>query len=200
MIEQEPNPRAATATQAKGASRWWLKRNVGTLVGATVVLAGLAYFAAGPYLALLKIRSGVEARDANQIAECVDFPALRQSLKSQLEVAMAKKVAPELENNPFAALGVAFASKLAEGLVDQMVTPEGLARLLAGQKPAALAPGASVAASVAKKPLEGARLSYESLERFVVSVPTDTGEQMKFILTRSGLAWKLSGLELPGTT
>lgn len=173
-----------------------LKRHFGKLVGVLVLLAAVAYLAAGPFLALLKLRSGVEARDAAQVAECVDFPALRSSLKQQLQAVVTQQAKPALENNPFGALGAVFAAKLADGLVEKLVTPEGLSKLLAGQQAVAGLQGVTAPSAPTKKPLEGARFSYESLDRFAVSVPTDGGEETKFILTRSGLEWKLSGLEL----
>jgi hypothetical protein len=38
-----------------------------------------------------------------------------------------------------------------------------------------------------------------ALTKFAISVPTDEGEEIRFILLRSGLQWKLSGVEMPVT-
>jgi hypothetical protein len=112
---------------------------------------------------------------------------------------MSKRANAEVENNPFAALGAAFATRVVDGLVDKLVTPEGLARLLAGEKPGAGPQGTAGGDTSVRKPLEGAHYSYESLDRFAISVPTDQGEEIRFILTRSGLQWRLSGIEMPVT-
>ena len=49
------------------------------LVLALVVLLG-AYVAAGPYITIRAIRHAVQAQDSGELAEQVDFPAVRASL------------------------------------------------------------------------------------------------------------------------
>jgi hypothetical protein len=171
-----------------------MKRYVVVAAVAVVLLGFAAYVAAGPYLTLYKLKAGVEARDAEAVAECVDFPLLRQNLKDQLQAAVAARV--DTQQNPFAALAAGLAVRVADGLVDRLVSPEGLAALMAGQKPALATAHPSVATTPAKKPLEDASFGYESLSEFVISVPS-AGGAIRFVLTRSGLSWKLSRIDIP---
>jgi hypothetical protein len=171
-----------------------MKRFIIALGIAFVLLGFAAYVAAGPYLVLYKLRSGVEARDAEALAECVDFPALRQNLKDQLQVALSKRI--DSQQNPLAAFAASLAVSVADPLVNRLISPEGLAELMAGQKPPLASSDPPSPATPAKKPLEDATFGYESFDEFVVSVPS-SGGAIRFVLTRSGLSWKLSRIEIP---
>ena len=91
-----------------------------------VVLAG--YFVGSPYLTLMNLKSDIDSRNGESLAEKVDFPSVRESLKDQFNVAMAKATMDSSnEDDPWgaagAALGAAFASTLVNGMVDGLVTP-----------------------------------------------------------------------------
>lgn len=45
------------------------------------VIAALGYAYASPYVALGRLKSAIDARDAQAISEYVDFPSLRISLR-----------------------------------------------------------------------------------------------------------------------
>jgi hypothetical protein len=187
-------PRAAVApTVIDRPRKSFLARHWWKVAAPLGVLVLAAYFALGPYLTLMKLKRGVEKRDAEAVAECIDFPALRQSLKGQLQTVVSQRL--EGENNPLAALAAGFAVSVADGLVDRMVSPDGLATLMAGQKPA-LVGGPPAVGAPARKPLEGATFGYAAFGEFVVDVPTQGGN-IRFVLTRSGLDWKLSRIEIP---
>jgi hypothetical protein len=164
-------------------------RKYGIPLACAAVALGFALFVfLAPYLTVHELLDGVREHDAAKVSECVDYPALRESLKSQLRNAAPGVFGPD---NPLARLGVGLT--LGDAIVDGFVSPEGLARMMAGQKPT-LAPGFSNAPEVAL--LVGASYGYESLSEFVVSVPA-AGGAIRFVLTRSGLSWKLSRIELP---
>src|SRR3546814_3752740 len=57
-----------------------------------VLVALLAWTAAGPYRTVNAIRDAAQARDAQAMAEQVDFPALRSSLKAQLSDRLLREV------------------------------------------------------------------------------------------------------------
>src|SRR3546814_7784886 len=57
-----------------------------------VLAALLAWTAAGPYRTVNAIRDAAQARDAQAMAEQVDFPALRSSLKAQLGDRLLREV------------------------------------------------------------------------------------------------------------
>ena len=170
------------------------KRIVIALGIAVVLIGSAAYVVVAPYLLLYKLKSGVETRDAEAVADCVDFPALRQNLKDQLQAALSKRI--DSQRNPLAALAATLAVTFAEPVVERLITPEGLAELMAGQKPPLASSEPSSPAFPPKKPLEDASYGYESFDEFVVSVPS-AGGAIRFVLTRSGLSWKLSRIVIP---
>ncbi len=161
-------------------------------LGALVAIGVAVFVYLGPYLTVWKLRSGVVERDAAKVSECVDYPAVRESLKKELGKAVSERLGAD---NPLAGIASGFTLTFGDALVDRFVSPEGLAGLMAGQKPtlAAPLPSAQEAALLA-----GASYGYESLGEFVVSVPT-VGGRIRFVLTRSGLSWKLSRIELPAS-
>src|SRR3546814_6918099 len=99
-----------------------------------VLVALLAWTAAGPYRTVNAIRDAAQARDAQAMAEQVDFPALRSSLKAQLGDRLLREVGTPSPDNPIAAFGLSIAGGLVGGLVDVMVTPAGLGAIMEGRR------------------------------------------------------------------
>jgi len=174
-----------------------MKKIVG-IVLLMVVAVGI-FAAAGPYIALYQIRSGVEKSDSEKIAAYVDFPALRTNLKEQLRAQMLKKESLKMKENPFDALAKGLASKMAEGMVDSFVTPEGLTKLLQGKKQGQERKSDSSSESLEPKgnPFQDADCNYDSINKFSVRVKDDKNREIRFILTRAGFSWKLSNIILP---
>ncbi|MET0517576.1 MAG: DUF2939 domain-containing protein, partial [Burkholderiaceae bacterium] len=65
-----------------------LKTALGTLLALVPILALLSVYAS-PYWALHQMRAAAAAHDAAALAGQVDFPALRDSLKSGLRLRLA---------------------------------------------------------------------------------------------------------------
>ncbi|MBL3965826.1 MULTISPECIES: DUF2939 domain-containing protein [Burkholderia] len=119
-----------------GSSRraWRLKP---LLIVALVVavLATLGYAYASPYVALGRLKSAIDARDAQAISEYVDFPSLRISLKQQVTEELMRRIDAVKKDNPFAVIGALIGSALIGPLVDAYATPEGVAALMSGLPP-----------------------------------------------------------------
>ncbi|MBR8211641.1 MULTISPECIES: DUF2939 domain-containing protein [Burkholderia] len=113
---------------------WRLKS---LLIAALVValVAALGYAYASPYVALGRLKSAIDARDAQAISEYVDFPSLRISLKQQVTEELMRRIDAVKKNNPFAVLGALIGSALIGPLVDAYATPEGVAALMSGLPP-----------------------------------------------------------------
>ncbi|AZQ51057.1 DUF2939 domain-containing protein [Burkholderia cenocepacia] len=107
------------------------------LIVALVValIAALGYAYASPYVALGRLKSAIDARDAQAISEYVDFPSLRISLKQQVTEELMRRIDAVKKNNPFAVLGALIGSALIGPLVDAYATPEGVAALMSGLPP-----------------------------------------------------------------
>ncbi|MFC3715439.1 DUF2939 domain-containing protein [Luteimonas soli] len=170
---------------------------------AAVLVALLAWTAIGPYRTFSAIRDAAQARDAQAMAEQIDFPALRNSLKAQLGDRLLREVGAPSPDNPFAAFGLGIANGLVGGLVDAMVTPAGLGAMMEGRRTWDRASGTPPPSRddthdpSAECPLHDAQYRYESLSRFTATVHDDRGRPVVFVMTRRGLDWKLSDIRLP---
>lgn len=162
---------------------------------ATIALVFIAYVYASPYLAVGKIRDAIEKRDAAALSEYVDYPAVKEDLRSQLNAIVAKK-AKDDANNPFAAIGTLLVGALIDKVVDNLVSPDGIASLFAGDADLSKSEGIK---SEKKDPFQSADVvkGYSGFSKFIVSVK-DKGVAdavpIDFVLTRSGLSWKVSGI------
>jgi hypothetical protein len=178
------------------------------LVIALAALAGAGLYAT-PYLTVQQMRAAAEQRDAARLAGHVDFPALRASLKSGVQARLAGSQRNERgEPTPASTMGAAVAGALLGPLVDALITPEALGRILQGQRPASAAVGiggrnvGDQAGDPAGEPAEALQteMGYESPSRFVFSVRRagDGEEPVDLVLHREGLLqWKLAELRLP---
>ena len=172
-------------------------------LAAAVLAALLVWTAIGPYRTVNAIRDAAQARDAQAMAEQVDFPALRSSLRAQLGDRLLREVGTPSPDNPFAAFGLSIAGGLIDGLLDAMVTPAGLGAMMEGRKiwdrASGLPPPSDddVPDASTPRPLEDAQYRYESPSRFTATVHDDQGRPVVFVITRRGLDWKLSDIRLP---
>lgn len=166
-------------------------------ISSVVLALVVGYVAAGPYLTVYAIKTGIVENDAEKLSENIEFPTLRQNMKEQLNASMMKSTATEMKDNPFAALAVGFATKMVDGIVDSFVTPSGLSTLMEGKKPNN--DGASGNDPPQKKDdlFKNARFSYDSVSKFSIWVPNDKGEETRFVLKRDGFSWKLVNLVIP---
>lgn len=167
------------------------RRSLWSGVGA--VLAGLLviYIAAAPYITVYRMKSVAEKHDGEALSEFIDFPSVRQSLKDQFNMRLAKETVSDddLRDNPFAALGSALAGTLVEKMVDAYVTPAGIRQLMAGED---LRTDGRVSGNTRSEPFSGISMAYQSVDKFVVTVKDDDGEDTKFVLRRRGIGWKLT--------
>ena len=102
------------------------------------VLLGAALFYATPYLSLWRLHRAVESADAQAVSNQIDFESLRESVRSKV----AGQITRNAPQGAVAGLGQALALTAANQMVDALVSPEGVQRLLDGRQ--ALAPLAQV--------------------------------------------------------
>ena len=177
-------------------------RNVKIVMAILAVLA-VGYLAAGPYLTAYQLRTAILEQDGEALPEYVDFPALRESLKAELNAAMIDGVLDEEDANPFAALGAALAGLMIDRVIDAYVTPAGLRTLMT-------APGAEVDVSnsraaflstdgsVVEELDMNVDMGYRSLSRFdIVTASKEGDDHVTFVLRRRGIDWKLTEIRLP---
>ena len=96
------------------------------LAGALLLLAG-SYAVAAPYLTIRAIERAAMDNRSIAIIRRVDFPALRSSLKIQLNDYLVRRAGADAQASPFGQLGLR-GGALAVGIaVDASVNPAGLA-------------------------------------------------------------------------
>ncbi|WP_423371857.1 DUF2939 domain-containing protein [Burkholderia sp. LMG 32019] len=117
------------------SGRIWRLKPLLIVVVAVAVIAAIGYAYASPYVALGRLKSAIDARDAQAISEYVDFPSLRISLKQQVTEELMRRIDAVKKNNPFAVIGALIGSALIGPLVDAYATPEGVAALMSGLPP-----------------------------------------------------------------
>jgi hypothetical protein len=105
----------------------------------------------------------------------------------------------ESEDNPFAALATSMASLVIDKALDALVTPAGVAKLVAGQQ--LLDPQAADDhqtpdgdSNTRRNLLSEARVVHDSLDRVSVWVPNDYGNEFRIVMGRFGMTWKLTNV------
>lgn len=171
------------------------------VLGVVAILALAGWIAAGPFMTINAIRAAVQAQDAAAVAEHVDFPAVRSSLKAQVEDYIARRAGPDAQASLFGSIALRLASGASGGAVDAAATPAGLAVLLEGRNFWHRLDGSRGSDPYAAAPprdlLENAEYRFQSPSRFTATVRNADGDPVVFVLTRQGLAWKVSDVRLP---
>lgn len=168
-----------------------------------VVLMAVVVFFAAPAVAFFGIRSAAEASDTAGLARLIDYPAVRQSLRPQLDGNPAASApAPTFMEDPIGAVRRQFEQATAAPApdVDAYLTPAALAALTRGE------------GRYASQRVEGGlpspdntntggplpRPVYWGMNRARMSVTDEGGSATLFTFERSGpFEWKLVHVGLP---
>ncbi|HWT53046.1 MAG TPA: DUF2939 domain-containing protein [Caulobacter sp.] len=181
---------------------------IGAGVGVLLALLVAGYFAS-PILALHGLTAAAKAGDRSRLEQAVDFPAVRESLKTQLNAAMTRKFEedPKLRDNPFAAFGQLLLGSVVDKAIDAYATPDAIASMVATNEPPktiSTAPDRPVVEPTkpkAKSETE-VRYGYQDLNHFRATYRDrkhGDDEPFALILERRGVfSWKLVRIELPG--
>ncbi len=163
---------------------------VGT--GVAAIVGGGVYLS--PYLTLNNMKTATANRDADALAGEIDFPSLRTSIKEGVKAQVMKQIALAGEGTK-PEVGTEMVAKMVDPAVDKIVTPEGLDQLMQDQIPGAKIDIADLEKNIADSEI---KMGYESLDRFVVQIvdKVDREKAVSLILTRAGLSWKLSGVDI----
>ncbi|MEO7504360.1 MAG: DUF2939 domain-containing protein [Sphingomicrobium sp.] len=170
----------------------------GILVMMVLAIAiGAGWWFASPWWTLRQMRAAADAHDGARLSAFIDYPALREDLKGELNQAMAREMARnrQIEVSPFAA---ALAAAFAGPMIDALVTPDRVEAMFAQRAAAGPAPATSGQNSGVTLPSanqrDRLRVERQGLNDF--RLVTGKGEgAMQF--HRAGLGWKLVGVDLP---
>lgn len=195
------------------------------VMAVAAVVAIAAYWYWSPFLAVRQLRSAAQSRDADAFNKHVDYPKLRESIKSQYSDRLTDKFANAADSgNDFAKLGAAFGNILGKvvvsPMVDALVRPKTLMRAMqvgrlsepvTDEQPndapaqSAVNPGKPNSAEPEDKDSK-VKWAYErqGVDR-VTAYATDrmrpdepNQNKLGLVLQRSGFAtWKLTAVRLP---
>lgn len=179
------------------------------IVRLAIVVLGLAfcvwmYFA--PHLTVRSMRLAAERGDAETLAEHVDFPALRESIKTQLADAMDARIGSGDGASAFGELGARLATAIADPMIDAMLSPQALSLMFAGR---GLALDGLASAGIGDMddnsgnsghpPRWQAEMGYDDFSTFTVRLqPGDDSIPPSTLIFKRDklLLWKLSGIEM----
>lgn len=169
------------------------------VVGAAIVIAFVAVaYIGSPYLAVHNFVATARSGDVDQLESAVDFPRVRESVKSQLNASIAARMQsdPAMRGNPFAGLGMLLAPALVDRMVDTVVTADGIAAMTKAGGPQ----GTEKAENVAENPDLEFKSGYLTVDRFrtKIAMRDKPGDSLSLIFERQGMfGWRLVRIELP---
>lgn len=162
-----------------------------------------AYFV-WPYFGLRGLVQAVRKHDVAAVNERVNFPALRQSLTTQMIVTYLRLTGKEARLGQFRDLAVAATSLIADPIVAQLISAEALTDLLASGWPMTVLPEKLPALRGLSSGSVGSvwqvlANSDHGLRTFSLAVPANVAREYQFKLRfrLSGLTWKLYDVRLP---
>ncbi|MDZ8118261.1 DUF2939 domain-containing protein [Pontiella agarivorans] len=163
-----------------------------------VVVVALGWFIGSPYVTVHQIKTAIEEDNDEALMRQIDFPALRENFKEQLQGAWQKKMGIPQENRSLGGLvGAGFGNILIDTMVDEYVTPSALTEMMRWKADAGYqVPGRSPDAEH-ETVFADARLRYQAWDTFAIILPGDEGDVLKLILQRRGIGWKLTGMVVP---
>jgi hypothetical protein len=174
-------------------------KSIASIFAAIAVIGTAIWFYFTPHLVAQEMASAAEERNATKLSLHINFPSLRESVKAGVNAKLASELLSAGDpDNPFAALGLAIGTALVNPIVDAIVTPEGVASIMRGERPTDQKGGKGKPTS--NESDIDTSVHYESFDRFVVAVKKAGSSDDPFLLVfhRDGLlGWKLSELRFP---
>ena len=173
-------------------------------LAAILAAAFLIAWFASPIFAVRSLINAARTGDEARLERLVDFPAVRDDLKAQLNAELVRRARtdPEFRDNPLSGLGLALAPSLLSGVVDAFVTPEAIAVLVRTAEPPDLIGEDERPPSAEDADAGDIRIGYgyRGLNRFAGTL-TDRRrphQRIDLIMERRGVfGWKLTQIRLP---
>lgn len=171
-----------------------MRRKWVALAAAVVIGLAAGWYFLSPAWTLSQMASAAKERDAEELAEYVDFPRLRESAKSQVKAHLAAEMMKQ-EGDGFAALGMAIGMQMVDPMIEAMFTPETMRAALAKEAKSDAASKSAVKAPAGMN-LEGKKIVRDGLSRFRVQDEKDPSSG-EFVFERRGLGWVLTEFRMP---
>lgn len=171
------------------------------------VVAVVAAFMAMPLLTVRALVAAAKTGDQAALERLVDFPALRESAKTELTARLMSEVRedPRSQDGALGGLGMMLAPLLVGGAVDALVNAPTIATMVrtADLPDPADPEGVPDAETTGAEDRIRQSYGYRDLNTFVLTLtdPDRPDAPLKLLLKRHGLfGWKLAGIDLPEQT
>ena len=166
----------------------------------------LFYIYTIPFQKINKIKNILQSKNTEALSEHIDFPLLRENVKSQLKTSLIKEMNndEEMTNNPFSGLTLGLGTIVIDKMVDSFITPSGIHSVIMGHDPRnSFKENSDVNHSEIDKPSTRSEpeihMSYQSLKQFNITINNedDSKSNVQLVLRRTGLIWKLTNIIFP---
>jgi hypothetical protein len=172
-------------------------RRKSLVIGATVIglLAGYVY--ATPYITLFMLQRAMETKNAKDVEKFIDFPGVRDSLRSQYSEYIKEYVKGDQQDMHLAAFSAGVGNALIGTFIDQAIKPSNLQKWLDGDS---IIAEKSTDLDVSIRSLNSASstmsMGYQDPETFEVRFK-DSGSFQSITLERRNVVfWKIVGIRL----
>jgi len=178
-----------------------MSRILGVVIVVGLVLAGAAY-AGSPLLAFEQLKAAARSGDRDRLEALVDFPAVREDLKHQVDSKVVK-LAREASGVSFPAVMALgrLGAMIGDRAVDKLITPQAISAMVTeGRSPRRHAEPSDQDPTDGTTPKVSVHYAYLSPDRFRVALsPADRPDTaVALIMDRRGLfSWRVEGIELP---
>ena len=172
---------------------------------AVLVAAVAGYAYASPWITLENLRDDAMAGKADNMQDYVDFPAVRDSLKGQIQSVMMKNLqSEEMKDNPFSGLAMMMAGSMIDSLVNTMASPNGFVNIVQGKDvrdkattQAAATPAQDLASAPAPTKAFNGAINYDGFNRVIVKAKDAKDGDPYIVMKRDGLfSWKVVDLQV----
>ena len=142
------------------------------------------------------IKSSIKEKDSDRLSNYIEFDLLKKNLKEQFNTEMLKITSADPNKNPLGMMMAGFAAQVVDGLLDVYLTPSSIALLLEGEKPDQYRAfhHQESAKKEAVEPLKEYSVKFVSHDRFYVYTKGRNDQEIKIILQRFGLEWKMTNI------
>jgi len=177
--------------KSQSTSRTRVRRAGYAIAAMSGAIAVYAYVS--PWIGVRGLANAIVSADSEKIDEYIDFESLRNDLSEQMKAGITAKYMKEMSDNPFAGLGLVMIPPIVDSVVNQTVTPRGLASLFQSAQVADPegSGGANANSNIKAKPFEGqnTKLAYTGINQFKIDVSSleDRNKSIAFALRREGL-------------
>lgn len=177
-----------------------MNKKIIIISGILILALGAAAIYSLPYVTIYRIIAALEAKDTQQLSVLVDFPQIRENLKRFVGTKL-QSGPTDTKSDAWGQIQKSLPSQVIAGAVEELITPEGMVSFMQRRLDAlAAAQDGTNKAKITAWPLfvalvGNADLAYASSSEFIIAFRGSDAGQIRFVLHRSGVAWRLTNLE-----